>query len=187
MLGVLIWLLACACAVAAFWLAFGVVEPARDSAAKARQELAREHAQSEAVITHALAVAMFARDYSEAQDLLARYAATGYFTRAAVTNSAQQAVASVGGIPGLTIGKPLPEDIGGERRVKLQLRAQDYGELVVLELPKGTEIGALEDRISALHRGLRALAWAALTLTLCITLYLVWPWSTGRRTVMEES
>jgi hypothetical protein len=188
MLGVVSWLLAIACTAAALWLAYGIVSPARNSAAKARQELAREHAQSEAVISHALAVAMFARNYGEVQDLLARYTATGYFTRAVVTNSAQQVVASVGTTPDVAIGKPLPETIAaGGRRVKLLLRTEDYGQLVVLEAPQGDELAALEARIAKLYGTLRVLAWAALTLTLCLTLYLVWNWREGRSEVVNMS
>jgi hypothetical protein len=165
LLGIACWLLAVACAAVVFWLAFGVASPAKESAAKAHQELTREHTQSEAVISHALAAAMFAGDYSEAQDLLTRYAATGYFTRAVVTNSAQRVVASVGSTPGLAVGKPLPDSTAaGGREVKLLLRSEDYGKLVVLEAQQSAAAVALETRVGTLYNALRALAWAALVL-----------------------
>lgn len=177
LLGAVCWLLAIACTAAALWLAFGVAPPVKETAAKARQEIAHEHAQSEAVITHALATAMFAGDYGEVQDCLDRYAATGFFSRAVVTNAAQRVVASVGATPGLAIGNALPDSIATTgRRLRLLLRSEDYGQLVVLEAPQNAEVEALETRLATLHHALRVLAWASLALAACLTVHLVWLW-----------
>jgi hypothetical protein len=168
------WLLAVACAASALWLAFAVVPALKEGAARAAQEIAREHAQSEAVITHALASAMFAGDYGDAQDLLDRYAATGYFSDAAVINRAQRVVASVGATPGLVIGNALPGSAARTgRRITLGLRSESYGQLVVFAARESAAPAALEAGIATLDDKLGALAWISLALVVGVTAFLI--------------
>jgi len=115
------------------WLLASVVPAVRGEAQQARTHDAQRQALSDAVASHALARAVFTRDYGEAQELLDRYAEIGYATRAVVTNNDRIVVASVGALSGLQIGGRLPDVLAtGGRAVRLALRSEIYGELRIV-------------------------------------------------------
>ncbi len=96
---VVVLLLSVVAVASSGWLLFGHVPAAVDADGKARSETARQQALTDAIAGHALALAVFSRDYGEVQALLTRYAELGYVSRALVTNADRAVVASVGPFP----------------------------------------------------------------------------------------
>lgn len=181
LLGLACLLLAIACAWVATWLDSSVVPRLAAATASVQQVDARQRAQADAVMTRALASALFARDYGVAQELLTHYAEVGYFIAAAVTNAANQVVASVGATPGVAIGNVLPEGAAQNgRRVTLLLRSEEFGQLVVLGEPRNIEIATLTARIAALKNAIRALMLISVALAAGLIFQFGWQWRGAR-------
>jgi hypothetical protein len=127
-------------AVLALWLAAVALPAASERALAQQAEAARFHAMVDKTMSEHLSSALATGDYGELQNQLSIFHGLGYFQRAVVVNARQRAVAAAGTGNEVSIGNPLPPDLGSSAKPMPLLRgSEQLGQLLVLDKAADTQ------------------------------------------------
>lgn len=160
------------CSAALLWIFWGVSPGLLESGTATRAEVARLQVLTDKLVASELAVGLAGGDYGEVQETLNRHEIVGFLASGVVVNSVGKSVATVGVVPDLSVGDPLPPQMqNAGRSINIVLGPQALGRLVILSAP-----AAVADATAKAVAGLRAAVLLATVFAVLSAVAVIWLW-----------